>query len=71
MIVTTVQVEGASLLCDMERGITRPLVLEVGGPALFQAILSVAHPGIRAINWIISSCFNWKGVSGDVAACTS
>jgi hypothetical protein len=61
MIVTTVQVEGASLLCDME----------VGGPALFQAILSVAHPGIRAINWINSSRFIWKGVSGDVSVCTS
>ncbi len=46
--VRTVQVEGASLLCDVARGITRPLVSLADRPAVFHAIHNVAHPGIRA-----------------------
>jgi hypothetical protein len=44
LTVRTVQVEGASLLCDMARGITRPLVSLVDRGAIFHAIHSVAHP---------------------------
>jgi hypothetical protein len=45
---STVQVEGASMLCDVADGITRPLVPLADRPAVFHAIHSVAHPGIRA-----------------------
>ncbi len=38
LTVRTVQVEGASLLCDVARGITRPLVPLVDRPAVFHAI---------------------------------
>jgi hypothetical protein len=40
LTVRTVQVEGASLLCDVARGITRPLVPLVDRPAVFHAIHS-------------------------------
>ena len=66
--VRTVQVEGASLLCDVARGITRPLVPLVDRPAVFHAIHGVAHPGIRASKRKVSAHFVWKGVGKDVAA---
>jgi hypothetical protein len=66
--VRTVQVEGASLLCDVARGITRPLVPLEDRPAVFHAIHNVAHPGIRATKRMLSARFVWKGVGKDMAA---
>ncbi len=66
--VRTIQVEGASLLCDVARGITRPLVPLEDRPAVFHAIHNVAHPGLRATRRMMSACFVWKGVGKDVAA---
>ncbi|MFN9909069.1 MAG: integrase zinc binding domain-containing protein, partial [bacterium] len=66
--VRTVQVEGASLLCDVARGITRPLVPLEDRPAVFHTIHNVAHPGIRATKHMLTACFVWKGVGKDVAA---
>ncbi len=68
LTVRTVLVEGASLLCDVKRGITRPLVPLVDRPAVFHAIHNVAHPGIRATKRMVSARFVWKGVGRDVAA---
>ncbi len=64
----TVQVEGASLLCNVVRGITRPLVPLVDMPAVFHTIHSVAHPGICATQRMVFARFVWKGVGKDVAA---
>jgi hypothetical protein len=66
--VRTVQVEGASLRCDVACGITRPLVPAEDRPAVFHAIHNVAHPGIRATRRMLSARFVWKGVGKDVAA---
>jgi hypothetical protein len=66
--VRTVQVEGASLLCDVARGITRPLVPPQDRPAVFHAIHNMAHPGIHATKCMLSARFVWKGVCKDVAA---
>jgi hypothetical protein len=68
LTVRSVQVEGASLLCDVARGVTRPLVPLVDRPAVFHAIHSMAHPGIRATRRMVSARFVWKGVGRDVAA---
>jgi hypothetical protein len=68
LTVRNVQVEGASLLCDVARVIKRPLVPELDKPAVFQAIHIMAHPGIHANKRIISAHFMWKGVGRDVAA---
>ncbi len=66
--VRTVQVEGASLLCDVARGITRPLVQLEDRPAVFHAIHDVAHPVIHATKRMLIARFVWKGVGKDVAA---
>jgi hypothetical protein len=66
--VRTVQVKGASLLCDVVCGITRPLVPLEDRPAVFHAIHNVAHPGIRATKRMLTAHFVWKGVGKDVAA---
>jgi hypothetical protein len=66
--VRTVQVGGASLLCDVACGITRPLVPLVDRPAVFYAIHNVAHPGIHATKHMLSARFVWKGVGKDLAA---
>jgi hypothetical protein len=66
--VRTVQVEGASLLCDVALGITRPLVPQEDRPAIFHAIHNMAHPGIRATKRMVTAHFVWKGVGRDVAA---
>jgi hypothetical protein len=68
LTVRIVQVEWASLLCDIVWGITRPLVPEVDRPSVFQAIHSVAHPGMCSTKQMISACFVWKGVGKDVGA---
>jgi transposase InsO family protein len=68
LAVRTVQAEGASLLCDVARGITRPLVPVEDRPAVFHAIHNVAHPGIRATKRMLTARFVWKGVGKDVAA---
>jgi hypothetical protein len=68
LTVRTVEVEGASLLCDLARGITRPLVPLVDRLAVFHAIHSVPHPGIQATKRMVSARFVWKGVGRDVGA---
>ncbi len=68
LTVRTVQVQRASLLCDVARGITRQLVPLLDRPAVFHAIHSMAHPGISATKRMVSACFVWKGVGRDVAA---
>jgi hypothetical protein len=65
--VRTVQVEGASLLCNVACGTTRPLVPLADRLAVFHAI-HMAHPGIRATKHMVTAHFVWKGVGRDVAA---
>jgi transposase InsO family protein len=66
--VRTVQVEGASLLCYVARGISRPLVPLVDRAAMLHAIHNVVHLGRCATTRMISASFVWKGVGRDVAA---
>jgi hypothetical protein len=66
--VRTIQVEGASLLCDVALGITRPLVPLEERLAVFHAIHNVAHQGIRATKRMLTAHFVWKGMGKDVAA---
>ncbi len=54
--VRSVQVEGASLLCEVARDITSPLV-----PLwVFHTIHSVAHPDIRAAKRMVSARLAWN-----------
>jgi hypothetical protein len=68
LAVRAVQVEGASLLCDVARGITRPLVPLADRAAVFHAIHTMAHPGICATKHMVTARFVWKGVGKDMAA---
>jgi hypothetical protein len=63
-----VQVEGASLLCDVAHGSTRPLVPLADRAAVFHAIHNMAHPGICATKHMVTARFVWKGVGKDMAA---
>ncbi len=60
LTVRIVQVEGSSLLCDVARGVTTPLVSLADRAAIFHAVHSVAHLGIRATICMVSARFVWK-----------
>ena len=66
--VEKVHVEGTSMLCDVSTGVPRPLVPTSWRPAIFSAVHTLAHPGIRATRRMISSRFVWSRMSADVAA---
>ncbi len=62
LLVQAINVQGTRLLCDMSRGLTRPLVPEQDRPVVFRAIHDVAHPGIRATRCLIAARFVWHGL---------
>jgi hypothetical protein len=66
LTVRTVQIEGASLLCNVARGFTWTLVPQVDRQAVFHAINNVAHQGIRSTRRMITAFFVWKGVGSHV-----
>ncbi len=68
LAVRPFQVDGSSLLCDVSGGTVRPLVAQPCRRAVFQAIHSIAHPGVRATKRMLASCFVWPGMATDVAA---
>jgi hypothetical protein len=59
-------IQGVSLLCDISPGQVRPLVPEADRRAVFVAVHSLAHSGIRATRPLLTSRFVWKGVASDV-----
>jgi transposase InsO family protein len=61
-------VGGAPLLCDVSSGAVRPLVAEPCRRAVFLAIHSIAHAGVRASRRMIASRFVWPGMASDIAA---
>jgi transposase InsO family protein len=66
LLVQPINVQGTRLLCDMSRGLTRPLVPEQDRPVVFRAIHDVAHPGIRVTRRLIAARFVWHGLAKDV-----
>jgi cleavage and polyadenylation specificity factor subunit 1 len=56
------------ILCDISRGITRPIVPEQYRRDVFSSIHTIAHPGTRATRRLISARFCWKGMAADIAA---
>ncbi len=57
-----------SLLCDVSRGVVRPVVSLLHRCSVFLAVHGLSHPGIRATRRLLSACFEWKGMSSDAAA---
>ena len=54
------------LLCDVSSGCWRPLIPLSWRRKVFQAVHTLAHPGIRASRRLISSKFVWKELAADV-----
>jgi hypothetical protein len=62
------EVDRVPLLCDVSSGAVRPLVAEPCRRAVFLAVHSIAHPGVRASRRMLASRFVWPGMASDIAA---
>ncbi len=62
------KVKGVRILCDTSTGHLRPLVPQEDRLFIFEAIYNVAHPGIRSIQRMISTCFLWQRMNSDIAS---
>ncbi len=58
--------DGATILCDVSTGTHRPYVPESSRRAIFNCLHSVAHPGIRETQRLVTSRFVWPGINMDV-----
>jgi hypothetical protein len=56
------------ILCDVSRGLIRPIVPEQYRRDVFCSIHTIAHPGTRATRRLISARFCWKGMAADITA---
>ncbi len=66
--VSEILFHGAPILVDTSSGVFRPIVPEVFRRPIFDAVHSLAHPGIRGTKRYISSRFVWPGLASQVAA---
>jgi cleavage and polyadenylation specificity factor subunit 1 len=64
LAIRTFEVDGVALLCNVSSGAVRPLVAEPCRWAVFLAIHSIAHAGVRASRRMLASrfCLAWHGV---------
>jgi cleavage and polyadenylation specificity factor subunit 1 len=65
--IVKLKVGQAELWCDVSRGVARPLVPALHRRAVFDAVHSLAHPGIRASRRLVAQRFVWKGCNKNVA----
>jgi Integrase core domain/Integrase zinc binding domain len=65
--VERMTVGGVELLCDVSGGRIRPLVPREMRKTVFQAVHTLAHPGTRATQRLLSARFVWDGCAADVA----
>jgi hypothetical protein len=68
LVIRPFEVEGVPLLCDVSSGAVWPLVALPCRQAVFLAIHSIAHPGVRASKCMLASRFVWPGIAADIAA---
>jgi hypothetical protein len=57
----------SELWCDVSGGAARLLVPALHRRAVFDAVHSLSHPGIRACRRLVTQRFIWKGCNKDVA----
>ena len=55
-----------SLYCDTSTGSQRPIVPLEWRRVIFDSLHGLSHPGIRATQKLITSCYVWPGVNVDV-----
>jgi transposase InsO family protein len=68
LLLKTVNVAGADLLCDLSTGTPRPVNPMVDRRPVFEAFHSLAHPGIRASKRLVSSRVVWPRMAADIAS---
>ncbi len=68
LTIRNFDLEGVPLLCDVSSRAVRPLVARPCRRAVFLAIHSIAHPGVRASKRMLASRFVWPGMATDVAS---
>jgi hypothetical protein len=64
----SVRVQGVQLLCDVSRGVPRPVVPLQDRQGVFQMLHGLTHPGIRAMCRLVSARFVWHRLARDVGA---
>nr|VZI21211.1 unnamed protein product [Spirometra erinaceieuropaei] len=55
-----------TILCDVSRGASRPVLPSEMRRDLFAALHNLAHPGIRTIQCLISERFVWSSMNTDI-----
>ena len=55
-----------TLLCDMSTGTPRPYVPEPFRRVVFDTLHSLAHPGVRATQRLVTARYVWPGINADV-----
>ena len=55
-----------TILCDMSTGTPRPFVPQPFRRAVFDALHSMSHPGIRATQRLVTARYVWPGINADV-----
>ena len=58
------------LLCDTSTSTPRPFVPETFRRTVFNSLHNISHPGIRASQHLITSCFIWPGMNADIGKWT-
>jgi hypothetical protein len=56
------------VLVDVSSGVMRPIVPADFRRRIFDAVHSLAHPGVRASRRLIASRYLWPGLARDVTA---
>lgn len=66
--VSEVTKQGSPILVYSSSGVFRPLIPAAFCRPIFDAVHSLAHPGIRVMRRLIASCFVWPCLAYQVAA---
>jgi hypothetical protein len=67
LLLRKVNVARVDLLCDLSTGTHRPVIPVEDRRPVFEAFHSLAHPGIRASKWLVSSRVVWPRMAADTA----
>ena len=54
------------IICDMSTGVPRMIVPSLYRRQVFDSLHSLSHPGVRATQRLITSCFAWPNINSDV-----
>ena len=55
-----------TILCDMSAGVPRPYIPKQFCHSVCDSLHQLSHPSIRATQHLITACYVWPGINGDV-----